>query len=209
MLSKFFRKSAQKMLIFSNKANFERGLIVLFFILLFSLVSCGYRWGSGEILERYSTVCIPYAEGDKDGLFTAALVKAATTRGSLRYTSYGADLTLKVCLLAPEDVNIGFIYAPKHDEKDKFTHITTANEARLTQKASVSLIDRRSATCVFGPFLVEAYLDYDFESDLSNVNDNSFSLGQFEMHNIAQDAAFPRLYTILSEKIVDYVNNSW
>ncbi len=177
-------------------------------LIMVTLTACGYRWGRGEILERYSTVCVPYAAGDEKGLFTAALVRAVTTRGSLRYASSGADLTLKVCLFAPDDFNIGFIYAP--DRNDGGTSkVTTANEARLTMKAQVSLIDRRSGTCLFGPLEIWASLDYDFESDLGNVNDNSFSLGQFEMHNMAQDAAFPPLYKLLAEKIVDYVNNCW
>ena len=173
-----------------------------------TLSSCGYRWGRGEILERYSTVCVPYAAGDEKGLFTAALIRAVTTRGSLVYTSLGADLTLKVCLFAPEDTNIGFLYAPdRHD--GGISKVTSANEARLSMKAQVSLIDRRSGACVLGPLEIFAYLDYDFESDLSNVNDNHFSLGQFEMHNMAQDAAFSPLYKLLAEKIVDYVNHCW
>lgn len=180
----------------------------LLIIVILALPACGYRWGRGEILERYSTVCIPYAEGDDEGIFTAALIRAATTRGGLAYASHGADLTLKVCLFAPEDTNIGFIYAPEEDS-DRLSHIITANEARLTLSAQVSLIDRRSGTCVMGPLEIRSSLAYDFESDLSNDNANSFSLGQFEMHNIAQDAAFPPLYNLLAEKIVDYVNNSW
>lgn len=177
-------------------------------LIVVTLTACGYRWGRGEILERYSTVCVPYAAGDEKGLFTAALVRAITTRGSLRYSSSGADLTLKVCLFAPDDTNIGFIYAP--DRKDGgISKVITANEARLTMKAQVSLIDRRSGACLLGPLEICSYLDYDFESDLDNVNDNRFSLGQFEMHNMAQDAAFHPLYTLLAEKIVDYVNNCW
>lgn len=172
------------------------------------LSSCGYHWGRGEILERYSTVCIPYAAGDEEGLFTAALIRAVTTRGSLAYVSSGADLLLKVCLLAPEDVNIGFLYAPD-TEDGGLSKVITANEARLTMRATVSLIDRRTGGCVLEPIEIMASLTYDFESDLSNVNDNSFSLGQFEMHTLAQDTAFFPLYHLLAEKIVDYVNNSW
>ncbi len=182
--------------------------LVLALIVALSLSSCGYRFGRGELLERYSTVCIPYVEGDESGIFTTRLIQAMSERGALSYVNYSADLSLNVCLLPPDDLNIGFIYAPDKQEK-KPSKVTTANEARLRMRAQVSLLDRRTGCSIFGPLLVESWLDYDFEPDLGDINENRFSLGQLEMHNIAQDATFPPLYTLLAEKIVDYVNNCW
>jgi hypothetical protein len=178
-------------------------------LLAFCLPACGYRFGRGEILQRYSTVCVPYAEGDNEGLFTAALVRSVITRGCLAYRSCGADLVLKVCLVKPTDINIGFIYAPPDVGDNEASNIVVSNEARLTLAARVSLIDRCTGQCVVGPMEIISSLDYDFEPDLGNDNFHTFSLGQLEMHNLAQDAAFPPLYTLLAEKIVDYVNNSW
>ncbi len=172
-------------------------------ILLFLLTSCGYRWGRGELIEHYSSVCIPYVDGDEEGVMTAALIRAMTTSGALAYRSRGADLQLLVCLLPPEDENIGFVYAP--DDQD----IVVSNEARLTLSSSVRLVDRRTGCLILGPLEITSSLTYDFEPDLTNVNENAFSLGQLEMNNPAQRAAFPSLYTLLSEKIVDYVNHCW
>ena len=181
-----------------------RALILL---LLGLCTSCGYRFGRGEILERYSTVCVPYVEGDDQGVFTTTLIRTLTSRGSLTYSSYGSDLLLKVCLFAPSDVNIGFAYAPKRG--GEFTHIVVSNEARLTLNARVTLMDRRTGACILGPLQIATSIDYDFEPDLSDLNANAFSLGQLEMHNLAQDAAYPPLYNLLAEKIVDYVSCAW
>jgi hypothetical protein len=174
------------------------------------LAACGgYRWGREGFAQHYKTICVPYAEGDEVGLFTEALIRAVTTRSMLAYTACGADLQLKVCLLSPEDINIGFIYAPREHDDDRPSKVISANEARLTQRVQITLIDNRSGSSILGPLEIATSLTYDFESDLSHDNENNFSLGQFEMHNIAQTAAFPPLYTLLAEKIVDYVNNSW
>jgi len=138
---------------------------------------------------------------------TTSLIRAMTTRGCLAYRSSGADLVLNVCLSAPADTNIGFAYAPKNETD--FTNIVVSQEARLEITAKVTLVDRMTCACVLGPLSLSTFIDYDFEPDLGNVDFHDFSLGQLEMHNLAQDAAFPPLYDLLAQKIVDYVCNSW
>lgn len=160
------------------------------------------------MLERYSTVCVPFVEGDDQGFFTATLIRTLTAKGSVAYRSSGADLVLRVSLLPPSDTNIGYIFAPKKKRKG-LSKIVVSNEARLGMGARLTVIDRRTGCPILGPLEVWSSVDYDFEPDLSNINENAFSLGQLEMHNIAQDAAFSPLYALLAEKIVDYVNNSW
>jgi hypothetical protein len=161
------------------------------------------------MVQRYSSVCVPYVEGDRDGVFTTALVRAVTERGLLAFRSCGADLLLKVCLQEPSDTNIGFIYAPSDKGDNHASNIVVSNEARTTLIASVALIDRRTGNCLLGPLMINSSIDYDFEPDLDNVNFHAFSLGQLEMHNLAQDAAFSPLYVLLAEKIVDYIHNAW
>ncbi len=182
-----------------------RGLWVVL-LLCFFLTSCGYRFGRGGIRDCYSTISVPYVEGDDTGLMTNALVRTLSTKGGLSYLSSGAQLLLKVCLFEPIDENIGFIYAPEKD--GGISNIVVSNEARLRLIAEVSLIDCCSGECVLGPLEISSSIDYDFESDLSNVQAHAFSLGQLEMNNLAKDAAFPSLYTLLAEKIVDYVRYS-
>jgi len=71
------------------------------------------------------------------------------------------------------------------------------------------LIDRCTGACILGPCEITSSITYDLEPDLSNVNFHAFSLGQLQMHNLALDAATPPLYTLLAEKIVDYVDHCW
>lgn len=180
--------------------------------LLLCLTSCGYHFGRGDLIERYRTVCIPYVEGDDQGYLTTALIRAMTTNGALGYRSCNSDLVLRVCLLKPVDTNIGFAYAPPKDKEKKNkkkNKIIVSNEARLTTTATVRLVDRSTGNCILGPCEITSFITYDFEPDLSNIDFHAFSLGQLERHNLAQDAATPALYTILAEKIVDYVNHSW
>lgn len=192
---------------FLNRALTRFLKTISLFIFLLS-TGCGYHLGRGQLIDGYSTVCIPYVEGDTQGNFTTALIRAMTTRGALAYSSYGADLLLRVCLLEPDDDNIGFIFAPKNKDTKEFK-VLVSNEGRLTLTARITLIDRATGACLMGPINVSSWIDFDFEPDLSNVDSHSFALGQLEMHNLAQDAAFCPLYDLLAEKIVDYVNNSW
>ncbi|NGX61031.1 MAG: hypothetical protein K940chlam9_00509 [Chlamydiae bacterium] len=186
------------------------------FTLLIPLSSCGYRFGRGELINRYQTVCVPFVEGDFKGELTEALVKAIATSTTLGLISCGSELRLEVCLFAPEDENIGFAYAPEEDdeeekkkEKEKFSKIVVSNEARLSLSASFSLIENQTGCLLLGPCRVTSSIDFDFEPDLGNVDFHAFSLGQLEMHNLALEGALTPLYTNLAEKIVDYVQHAW
>lgn len=168
------------------------------------LTSCGYHLGTGSLTDRYNTITVPYAQGDTYGFFTEALVEKVAAQSSLRYVNNEGDLKLKVCLTSPSARNIGFRYATGNNSK-----VTTANEGRLTQTATVTVIDCEKGCTVLGPFKVSTYIDYDFESDFATRNAHAFSLGQLEMNPLAKDAASRALHSLLAEKIVDYVTNSW
>lgn len=167
------------------------------FLVLTLCVSCGYHFSNRG--SNNCSICVPYVEGDDSGMLTNALIRSLSSRSALAYSTYDSDFILKVCLQPPEDTNIGFEYAPKaHD-------IIVSNEARVTLKATIRLIDRRTGSCVLGPCDISSSLDYDFEPDLGNVNFHAFSLGQLEMHGLALDAATTSLYSILAEQIADNI----
>lgn len=174
-------------------------------VVLTLLTGCGYHLGNQAL--RKVEISVPYVEGDLDGTFTSALVHEIATRSSLSYTSCGGDLCLRICLLEPEEDNIGFRYAP--GKKKEPTRILTATEARITLRAKVSLTDRKTGRVILGPNCVFSSLDLDFESDFSKTDFHSFSLGQLEMYNQASDNAYHRLNERLAQKIVDYVEGSW
>ncbi|NGX55464.1 MAG: hypothetical protein KR126chlam2_01099 [Chlamydiae bacterium] len=179
-------------------------VLVSFLILL---TSCsGYHFGHGGVMERYCSICVPFVEGDNNGQLTNALISQISSQGILAYRSCGADLLLKVCIFEPSDENIGFNYASINDEDAK---VVVANEARLSIVARVSLIERSSQKCLLGPIEILSSIAYDFEPDLSNVTNHNFAIGQLEMNSLAKDAAFPPLYNLLAQKIVDYLAHSW
>jgi len=169
------------------------------------LSGCGYHLGSSSLAREYKTFYIPYAKGDNQGVFTQALIHRMSTSSPLRYCHDGADVEIKVCLSAPKQNNIGFIYARS---RPNTPNVTTANEGRLTQSATVSVVDCSRGCTIMGPTEITAFLEYDFDSDMTVINRHTFSLGQLEMNPLAKDAATPSLYGLLAEKIVDYVNHS-
>lgn len=171
--------------------------------------SCGYRWGRGEVVGPYQSVYVPYVQGDEDGLFTTALIHELAAQGVLVTTSESsADLLLCVVLKAPEDTNVGFIYAPPKKGADQ-SHIIVANEGRLTMCATITLRESQRGEVVLGPCEVTNSMSYDFEPDLGNVNFHAFALGQLEMHNLAADAARDTLYTRFAHKIVTLIHHAW
>ncbi|MCH9608688.1 MAG: hypothetical protein S4CHLAM45_12690 [Chlamydiales bacterium] len=170
---------------------------------LLLLTGCGYHLGTGALAERYKTVTVPYVQGDSQGILTKALVEKIASQSMLRYSNNEGDLLLKVCIPSPKSQNIGYRYAPNNSK------VVVANEGRLSQEATITLVDCANNCTVLGPTTVLATFDYDFEPDMGTVNQHAFSLGQLEMNSLAKDGATPALYNLLAEKIVDYVNNSW
>src|SRR5689334_1887340 len=65
-------------------------------LLAFIFSGCQYQFGYGDIPSKYSTISIPFVEGDGDGVLTAELVRQFSTSGALRYVPNGGALTLKV-----------------------------------------------------------------------------------------------------------------
>lgn len=175
------------------------------FILLLAS-SCGYRLGKGECISKYHSIEIPYVAGDRDGLFTSSLIQAFTQNGTLKVASrYRGQLLLEVCLFQPFEENIGYTLAVKTKHPD----IVVSNEGRVTLTAKVSLIDRCQGTCILSPCDIVDFLDFDFEPDLSKVEDHTLSLGQLEMQPLALEVAKEPIYRKLAQKIVDYVVHSW
>lgn len=180
---------------------------LIIFLLLIFCTGCGYRFGRGDFVEKYSTISIPYVEGDHDGILTGEIIHKISARGALRYVKSGGDLILTVCLADPNDENIGFTYVKNNE--GVLTNILAANEARLTLVAKISVIEACSGRTVIGPVHVVSSLTYDFEPDYRRFNFHNFALGQLEVHNLAEDAAFRPVYNDLAQKIVDYVSYSW
>lgn len=176
------------------------------FAILF-LCSCGYHVGQGDITSGYSTITIPYIDGDEYGLFTAELAREISVSGPLRYERCEGELTLRVSVIDYNYENVGFRYdRDKDGEKIKSV---IPSETRVQAITEVSLIETASGSILLGPVQITAYLDFDHEYYNSWNGVNITSLGQLTDYDAAVDGSFKPLYQILAHKIADYVYDSW
>lgn len=172
-----------------------------------SLVSCQYQFGYGDLSQRYSTITVPYIEGDQKGELTTEVIKQLSLSGALRYVNCGGDLTLKIKLIEFRDENIGFRYDRKKSGKLKKSIIPT--ETRISALAEVLVIEAGTGKTIQGPINISASVDFDHSYYSSQHGINIFSLGQLSDIDAAYDAVMHPLNQCLAEKIVDYIINSW
>ena len=200
--------------------------LLLLFPLLLSL-SCGYQFGQGSLPTKYQTICIPYVEGDVSGELTAILIKQISRSGGFRYVRDNGDLILYVTLCDCSEENIGFCYDTKKNKDDKhgkkderrdsgdccknrdFNHSVIPIESRATILAEVTVVDSSSGCNVLGPAKLLASVDFDHDYYYSPDKINEFSLGQLTDVDAARDAVQTPLYTVLAEKITEYIIHSW
>jgi len=182
-------------------------------VLLF-LSGCGYRIEEGKDAEDPIAIRVPYVEGDVDGLMTQAITRELATSGYFRPDGQDAHFTLKVAIRSLGNDGIGYRY----DRKEKsggLQHNLVGAENRRTVHVDVTLIDERTEEVILGPTSVSADEDYDFVGvhslrGLTFINAQgerqtslSFSLGQLDSIEGAQDDALSPLFKRLAQKIVD------
>lgn len=171
------------------------------------MTSCNYQFGHGELASKYSTIAVPYAEGDIDGSLTAEVVKKISTSGAFRYVVSDGELLLKIKVVELKDLNIGYRYDRKRDEQLK--HSIIPSESRFIIYAEVSVLDNRTNEVIRGPALIRASLDFDYDYYKIQHEANVFSLGQLNDVDSARDAARHPLNSKLAQNIVEYLVNSW
>jgi hypothetical protein len=188
--------------------SWQQAISLLLILGCFFLSSCTYQFGHGELSERYSTISIPYIEGDQKGELTAEVVKMMSTSGAFRYVAdHNGDLVLQIKLVELRDENIGFRYDRKRSGHIKKSLIPT--ETRVTALAEVTVVDARSGNILRGPTRITGNADFDHSYYTSRHAENVFSIGQLNDMDAARDAVMHPLNQHLAEKIVDYVINSW
>jgi outer membrane lipopolysaccharide assembly protein LptE/RlpB len=178
-----------------------------FLLVFLFLSSCGYHFGQGTLSEQYSSINVPYVEGDQEGELTAELIKQFKCSGAFNQSFNGGALLLKVKILDFREKNIGFRYDQTND--DEYIKSIIPAETRLIAIAEITLIDECSGECILGPLRISTSVDYDHEYYSSRNGVNIFSLGQLTDSDEAKDAAYHPLNVALAQKIVDYIINSW
>lgn len=180
-------------------------------ILLF-LGACGYQFGQGSIVCKYTSISIPYISGDQTGEMTEALIREMSRSGALLYKNHSADLCLKVKILNFLEDNIGYMYGPDDNhgyEKKNNTNSIIPNETRITVIAQVEVIDSASGCVILGPGRLTASYDFDHDYYFSPDGINQTSLGQLTNMESAREAVIKPLSVVLAQKITDFVINSW
>lgn len=211
--------------------------ITMGLILSLTMTSCGYHFGNNVLQNRYTTVTVPFAEGDFDGTFTTEMIRQISVNSIFQYRRVQADLILKIRLIDYDTSNIGYRYYVKEHEKDhhsstneyvaresltsishnecenkiesKITHETIPVETRLFVTAEVSMIDACSGLEVLSPVLITSMTDFDHDYYSTTHQINEFSLGQLTDYDDALDAARRPLFVNLARKIADYLADGW
>ncbi|MBS4167392.1 hypothetical protein [Parachlamydia sp. AcF125] len=190
-----------------ERRNFKlRRLIGGWILLLLFLAGCGYRLAAGPGSSG-KTISVPYVQGDRDGSLTSAIVRELCNSGCYQYATDQGELSLLVKIVEVHDENIGFRYYRK--KRGKLTNSVIPTETRVWAKVEIALIDNRSGEYVLGPALIETNVDFDHDYYLNLQGINVFSLGQLSDVDSARDAAWEPLNKAISQKVVDYIGNSW
>lgn len=171
------------------------------------LTACGYHMGYQGLSQQYSTLSLPYVEGDNDGSLTAAIAHQVAISGSFQYRVDGGEVILIVKTDKLGEKNIGFRY--DRDNKGHVTHSIIPSETRLSLTAEISLVEASSGRVLLAPVKLTASVDCDHEYNYSRFGVNVFSLGQLTDADAAFEAARSPLHRRLAQKIVDYISNSW
>lgn len=171
------------------------------------LTSCGYHMGYQGLSQQYTTLSLPYVEGDSDGSLTSAIAHQVAISGSFQYCVDGGQVILIVKTEKLGEENIGFRY--DRNNKGHLTHSIIPAETRLSLTAEVSLVEAATGKIILAPVKLTASVDCDHEYNSSRFGVNVFSLGQLSDADAAFEAARSPLYRLLAQKIVDYISNSW
>jgi hypothetical protein len=180
-------------------------------ILMLCLTSCGYQVGPSSDLNFYSSISIPYVEGDPDGNLTNAIAHAISANTCLEYRRDDGALQLKAAIVNSNDVNIGFRYDRHKD--GTILHSLIPVESRLSIVVEFSVVEAASNKVVLGPVQLSAYvdLDHDYYADRNPVDGrvNQTSLGQLTYEGEAFKAAERPLNRAIALKIANYLSHSW
>jgi hypothetical protein len=181
--------------------------------------SCGYHISESQSFNTLSTVSVPYVKGDLDGRLTRAIIKKLSCSSNWVYTKGVSDLVLEIEVLKNKNDYIGYQYDRVDSPGAPLINRLVPNEGRQSVLVKVSIYDSHKQKILQGPFEVEAFADYDFVNfdtykDLAFVNAEgiaqsvlTFSLGQLDASEDAQDAVLSAVYESLAEKVVSGLEN--
>jgi hypothetical protein len=194
--------------------------LLLASLLAFSFSSCGYHTAASD---DKTTISVPYVEGDAEGQLTAELIRQLTNSDLYTFVKKDGDFCLKVSIVGDKSDVVGFQYdqtTKQEGKKIKIERNLMPLENRRTLTAQVTLTDSSSEEVIVGPVKITASTDYDYIDvnsldTVSFINEQgkrektiSFSLGQLDSIEGAQDAALTPVYRLLAQKIAQSLNRA-
>jgi lipopolysaccharide assembly LptE-like protein len=189
------------------------------FLLLVSLLafsSCGYHTAP---TDDKTTVSIPYVEGDVQGQLTSELIREFTNSNLYRFVKSDGEVCLRVAIVSDKSDIVGFQY-DLTSKDGKIERNLMPEENRRTLTAQVTLVDAITQEVIVGPVNVKASTDYDYIDvnslkTVSFINEQgkrektiTFSLGQLDSIEGAQDAALTPIYRQLAQKITQVLSKT-
>ncbi len=187
------------------------------FLALSFLSSCGYHSG---FAEHNVSISVPYIEGDRYGYFTNELIRQINESTSFNYSNHEGDVFLKVAIIEVAHHQIGY-RRDLIEVQGSLQDNIRPTEERKNMKVQVTL-ESPSNEIVWGPYILDADVDYDYVDqdslqDLAFTDPTtkslitvlSFSLGQLESIESAQEAAAMVVYRRISQKIVEAISATW
>lgn len=146
---------------------------------------------------------IPYIEGDDKGVLTAGVIKEISSRSSIRYTRGASDLVLRIKLENPQSEAIGYTYATSLNGKQE-KHLT-ASEKRLSQQATIEVVEVNTGKIVLGPKTVRASIEYDQNSAFISRGPLKTSQGQLQQPVASDEFASEKIFDPLAREIANAV----
>jgi hypothetical protein len=189
--------------------------VLLFFA--FALASCGYRFTPSQYEGERMSLSIPYIQGDPEALFNSELSRVFASSGRFDCLQSGGDYTLGIVLLSDTNDRIGYRY-DRDDATGRRKPNILAVENRRNILAQVTLYDSHSGDVILGPMPIKASSDYDYADPGSPkdvvtytpygpVPSIRYSYGQLNTVEGAHDDCSPKVYTTLSQKILQAIEN--
>ncbi len=189
---------------------------IFVFSLIFLLASCGYRFQPSKRLDSKS-YCIKEIVNDTKGLLEEQIVKALSRDSFFLMETKSPLFSLYCKILDISTEQIGYRY-DRYEPTSQLINRLVPIESRKTIKIEV-VIEHGIEEKKIGPLILEAFADFDyanfdtykdlaFEDQARNVQSTlSYSLGQLDAYEGAEEAALSRCFYNIASKISDLLQN--
>lgn len=191
-------------------------LLGSFVALVCGLCSCTYHLVSDKS-AALRNVHIPYVKGDLDGRLTDAIIKEIALSPTLSTGKGNYNHILDIHIKKNKNTHVGYRYDRIESTGELINRLIPIEE-RKKVILEVAVLDT-DKQLIYGPFEVESHADFDFVNfdtyhDLAFVDQYgiarsslSYSLGQLDAIEGANQSVYDALYETLAKKILVILEN--